>query len=80
MSTIEEDEALLRNLGTNYQVAKNSADCLMPRLREVIERRKKGVTGDTKADEQLRTNCRAANEKLQEIERLYESSEKCWFA
>jgi hypothetical protein len=75
MPTIEDDEVLLSHLNTNLLVAKNSADYLMKRLQEVIERRKKGMKGDIEADEQLRTNCREANRKLQEIERLYEQAQ-----
>lgn len=72
MRTIEEDEALLRNLETNRTVARKSADYLITRLREVVDRRRKGIKGDEEADKILRTNCIEAVKKMGEFEALYD--------
>jgi hypothetical protein len=70
--TIEEDEALLRNLETNRTIARKSADYLIARLREVVDRRRKGIKGDEEADKILRTNCIEAVKKMGEFEALYD--------
>lgn len=76
MPTIGQDEALLMTLETNMVVAKNSADYFVKLLGQLIERRRKGVDGDRKADERLRVNCNAAVDKLREIELLYDQALK----